>query len=95
MDVGSSINAALSKFPILNSHVNEDCSAVTIRASHNIGLAMDTPRGLLVPNVKNVEQLSVLEIAKELNRLQDLGSAGKLRFLLQKDCIPNIRHHSA
>jgi 2-oxoisovalerate dehydrogenase E2 component (dihydrolipoyl transacylase) len=39
---------------------------------------MDTPRGLLVPNVKNVEQLSVLEIAKELNRLQDLGSAGKL-----------------
>ena len=39
---------------------------------------MDTPHGLLVPNVKKVNQMSILEIAEELNRLQDLGGRGKL-----------------
>uniref|UniRef100_I3JA76 Dihydrolipoamide acetyltransferase component of pyruvate dehydrogenase complex n=1 Tax=Oreochromis niloticus TaxID=8128 RepID=I3JA76_ORENI len=49
-----------------------------IQASHNIGLAMDTSQGLLVPNVKNVQLLSVFEIALELNRLQVLGASGQL-----------------
>ena len=49
-----------------------------LQASHNIGLAMDTSQGLLVPNVKNVQLLSVFEVAQELNRLQALGSAGQL-----------------
>jgi hypothetical protein len=39
---------------------------------------MDTPSGLLVPNVKDVARLSLLEVAQELSRLQGLASAGKL-----------------
>ena len=39
---------------------------------------MDTSRGLLVPNVKNVQMLSVFEIAVELNRMQTLGATGQL-----------------
>lgn len=39
---------------------------------------MDTPAGLLVPNIKNVQQKSLVDIALELQRLQTLGSAGKL-----------------
>lgn len=39
---------------------------------------MDTKDGLLVPNIKNVQALSIFEIAAELNRLQVLGDAGKL-----------------
>ena len=42
-------------------------------AAHNIGIAMDTPDGLLVPNVKNCQSLSIFEIAAELNRLQVLS----------------------
>lgn len=49
-----------------------------LQASHNIGLAMDTNQGLLVPSVKNVQQLSIFQIAQELNRLQALGAAGQL-----------------
>ena len=39
-----------------------------------MGLAMDTPMGLLVPNIKGVQQLSVFDIAVELSRLQNLGT---------------------
>ncbi|KAF7654740.1 hypothetical protein LDENG_00065610 [Lucifuga dentata] len=69
---------SLLHFPILNASVDEGCQNITYKASHNIGLAMDTAQGLLVPNVKNVQMLSVFEIAQELNRLQALGVAGQL-----------------
>lgn len=39
---------------------------------------MDSAQGLLVPNVKNVQLLSVFQLAQELNRLQALGAAGQL-----------------
>ncbi|XP_065812443.1 lipoamide acyltransferase component of branched-chain alpha-keto acid dehydrogenase complex, mitochondrial [Labrus bergylta] len=68
----------LLHFPILNASVDEGCQNITYKASHNIGLAMDTIQGLLVPNVKNVQLLSVFDIALELNRLQTLGAAGQL-----------------
>eukprot|EP00823_Brevimastigomonas_motovehiculus_P004638 TRINITY_DN3156_c0_g1_i1.p1 TRINITY_DN3156_c0_g1~~TRINITY_DN3156_c0_g1_i1.p1 ORF type:complete len:411 (-),score=135.51 TRINITY_DN3156_c0_g1_i1:61-1293(-) len=64
---------ALQQYPILNSHVNSTCTQITFKKSHNIGIAMDTPRGLLVPNIKNVQEKSLLEIASELARLQALG----------------------
>jgi 2-oxoisovalerate dehydrogenase E2 component (dihydrolipoyl transacylase) len=73
-----SASQALKHYPMINSFVNEDCTEVTMKAEHNIGIAMDTPRGLLVPNVKRVQDLSILEIAAELNRLQALGAEGKL-----------------
>ena len=49
-----------------------------LQASHNIGIAMDTPQGLLVPNIKDVQGKTVLEVAQEINRLQELGINGAL-----------------
>ncbi|CAF1093368.1 unnamed protein product [Adineta steineri] len=69
---------ALLNHPILNAHVDSKCENITYKGSHNIGIAMDTKDGLLVPNIKNVQQLSITQIANELNRLQQLGKAGKL-----------------
>ncbi|KAL6424506.1 hypothetical protein ACFW04_009925 [Cataglyphis niger] len=64
---------ALEQYPELNAWLNEEDRTLRILDNHNIGVAMDTPKGLVVPNIKNVQNLSVLAIARELNRLQELG----------------------
>lgn len=69
---------ALRNYPMLNAHVNADCSELTHRASHNIGIAVDTPTGLLVPNIKNVESKSISQIDAELSDLAARGREGKI-----------------
>ncbi|KAA3456218.1 lipoamide acyltransferase component [Gossypium australe] len=73
-----SLSMALSKYPMVNSCFNEESVEVILRGSHNIGIAMATPNGLVVPNIKNVQSLSILEITKELSRLQQLSLDNKL-----------------
>ena len=68
----------LLQFPIPNASVDENCQNITYKASHNIGIAMDTEQDLTVSSVKNVQICSIFEITTELSRLQKLGSAGQL-----------------
>jgi 2-oxoisovalerate dehydrogenase E2 component (dihydrolipoyl transacylase) len=63
-------------FPLVFFYVRKSCFIWVI--SHYIGIAIDTQDGLIVPNVKNVQSLSMFELAAELNKLQSLGYAGKL-----------------
>ncbi|OHF01324.1 2-oxoacid dehydrogenase acyltransferase [Colletotrichum orchidophilum] len=78
------VSMALYQFPILNARVDLDPSSssskpsLVMRSQHNIGVAMDTPAGLLVPVIRNVGSLNILSIASELNRLQKAAFAGKL-----------------
>lgn len=69
---------ALLQFPVLNSHFSGDLTEFTQIGHHNISIAMDTPRGLVVPNIKDVQDLSISNIAAELMRLQRLGLEGNL-----------------
>lgn len=73
-----SLSMALSQYPLLNSCFNEESQEVTLKGSHNIGIAMATSRGLVVPNIKKVQSLSIVEITKELSRLQELALSNKL-----------------
>lgn len=79
------VSMSLHRYPMLNARVDVDPSTskpiLVMRSQHNIGVAMDTPSGLLVPVIKNVSSLNVLAIAAELNRLQSLSSTGKLSSL--------------
>ncbi|EFR03732.1 hypothetical protein MGYG_06730 [Nannizzia gypsea CBS 118893] len=76
------VSLALNHFPILNARVDTTSNpakpSLVMRAGHNIGVAMDTPTGLLVPNIKNVQARSILDIAAELIRLSEVARAGKL-----------------
>jgi 2-oxoisovalerate dehydrogenase E2 component (dihydrolipoyl transacylase) len=76
------LSLALHQYPILNSRIdvpqNGGKPSLVYRPQHNIGVAMDTPQGLLVPVIKNLQTLSISEIAAELARLQSLASQGQL-----------------
>lgn len=69
---------ALKQFPILNSSFCEATESLIYKSYHNISIAMHTPQGLVVPNVKNVDQKSILEIAADLNALQERGAKNAL-----------------
>ncbi|KAI2467707.1 2-oxoacid dehydrogenases acyltransferase-domain-containing protein [Annulohypoxylon bovei var. microspora] len=76
------VSMALHQYPVLNARVDVDAETskptLVHRSQHNIGVAMDTPSGLLVPVIKNVGAKSVLSVAAELFRLQSQAAAGKL-----------------
>lgn len=75
------VSLALNEYPLLNAKVdtsNTDKPRLIMRPKHNIGVAMDTPNGLIVPNIKDVANRSILEVATELSRLGSLGKEGKL-----------------
>ncbi|XP_037527186.1 LOW QUALITY PROTEIN: lipoamide acyltransferase component of branched-chain alpha-keto acid dehydrogenase complex, mitochondrial-like [Rhipicephalus sanguineus] len=73
------LSVSLFEYPILNAYVDEKVENITIKGCHNVGIAMDTPNGLVVPVVKNTESKNIMEIAADLNRLQNLGVAGQLQ----------------
>lgn len=68
---------ALTDFPLLNASVDEQCEHVMYHKSHNISIAMDTSEGLVTPNVKHVEQLTIAGIANELTRLGREAERGR------------------
>lgn len=67
------LSKALEKYPRLNAWLDEDSQSLKVFKNHNVSIAMDTPNGLVVPNIKNVQNQSIVEIARELNRIQLLG----------------------
>lgn len=70
------LSITLHDFGIMNGQFDQD--KVIVKSSHNVGFAMDTKLGLVVPNIKNCESKSIIDICREMNRLQSLGSEGKL-----------------
>jgi 2-oxoisovalerate dehydrogenase E2 component (dihydrolipoyl transacylase) len=76
------VSLSLQQFPLLNAHLdtttNPEKPQMLIKGQHNIGIAVDSPAGLLVPVVKNVQSHSIESLAAEISRLSKLGREGKL-----------------
>lgn len=68
----------LLQYPDINAYTNKGCTEFTIKGSHNLGFAMDTPNGLIVPNIKNVQDKSLYEIAEDLARILETGKRGSV-----------------
>lgn len=73
------MSLALKEFPVINSQVNEDCTELTYFNDHNIGMAVDSKIGLLVPNVKEVQNKSILELATDITRLTADARSGRVQ----------------
>lgn len=69
---------ALKKFPTFNASLAADGENIILKQYYHIGVAVDTPNGLVVPVIRDVDKKDKLQLAKELANLSALARAGKL-----------------
>ncbi|WP_339039980.1 dihydrolipoamide acetyltransferase family protein [Spiroplasma endosymbiont of Andrena trimmerana] len=67
------------RFKLLNSTLNMANNEILVKKYYNIGMAADTEKGLVVPVIKNADQLSLFEIARQVNSLGDKARKGLLK----------------
>ena len=72
------LSLALTEFPVINSQLNDDASELTYFDDHNIGFAVDSKIGLLVPNIKGVQNLSLLDIALQMQEIINQAREGRI-----------------
>lgn len=71
--------SALKKFPAFNASLDATGENLILKQYYNIGFAADTPNGLVVPVVKNVDQKGIADIAREMGELSAQARDGKLK----------------
>ena len=69
---------ALEAYPRFNSSISEDGQKLTLKKYINIGVAVDTPNGLVVPVFKNVNKKGIIELSRELMEVSKKARDGKL-----------------
>ena len=69
--------SAVGRFPEINASWDEAAQEIVLRGSVNLGIAAATPRGLVVPNIKAAERLSLRQLAEALGRLTATAREGK------------------
>jgi len=72
------VTAALKIFPRFNASVDMRTNEIVYKQYYNVGVAVDTDRGLLVPVIHDADKKSLLELAVELNELAELARTKKL-----------------
>jgi len=70
---------ALKEFPLLNASLDEETQELVYHEEINIGFAVDTPAGLIVPVVRQAGGKTVLQLAREMGELAERARAGKTR----------------
>ena len=77
--IAKALTNNLKKFPSFNSSIDDiDNGKITMKKYFHIGIAVDTPHGLMVPKIRNVDKKTIKEIAKELKEVSDLSRKLKI-----------------
>ncbi|MFC5449909.1 dihydrolipoamide acetyltransferase family protein [Paenibacillus aestuarii] len=63
--------SGLKKYPYLNAVIDADTNEIILKRYFNIGIAVDTPEGLLVPVIKHADTKSIMELAAEISELTE------------------------
>ncbi len=74
----AALTRAVRAYPIMNSRWDEEGNAIVIRKRIHVGIATDTPRGLVVPVVRDAATLGLAPLAAECERLVGLAREGRL-----------------
>lgn len=70
--------AALKEFPRFNASLSPDNQSLILKKYFHIGVAVDTPEGLVVPVIRDVDQKDIYALAKELGEISEKARQGKL-----------------
>ena len=69
----------LREYPVFNSSLDHKTENLIVKSYYNLGIAVDTPTGLIVPVIKNAEKKSILILSKELMDISERARRGKLK----------------
>ena len=70
--IAKALVSALKEFPNFNASINTDSNKITYKKYFHIGFAVDTPHGLMVPKIRNVDQMNIQKIGEELRNTSKL-----------------------
>jgi pyruvate dehydrogenase E2 component (dihydrolipoamide acetyltransferase) len=74
------VTVALKQHPYLNASLDSEKNEIIMKRYYNIGIAVDTPEGLMVPVIKNADQKSIMELAQEAERLAEEARSRKIKL---------------
>lgn len=89
------LSQTIEKFPILNSTVDMTSKKIILHPSHNIGIAMSTDLGLIVPVIKNVQDMSLEQVIKAFEGLKTKAATNKLQPNDMKEATITISNFGA
>ena len=69
----------LEEFPLFNASIDMNTMKIIKKDFINLGIAVDTPQGLIVPNIKSADKMSIRAISEEISRLADLSKSRKIK----------------
>ncbi len=76
--VARAVVAGLARFPELNAHVDTERNEIVRHRRVHLGIAAQTPNGLVVPVVHGADALTIAQLAAEIRRLSEAARAGRL-----------------
>lgn len=71
---------ALKEFPIFNASLDDAKQEIVLKYDYHIGIATDTPEGLIVPVIKHADRKSLFQLAEEIGHLAEMARDGKLKL---------------
>lgn len=74
------VAAALREVPIVNASLDERAGEIVLHDAYHVGIAVAAPQGLIVPVIRDADQKSLFELAREVDRLSTAARAGKTRL---------------
>ena len=73
----TAMGKTLPDWPMLNATYDDDANVITRHGALNLGMAAQTPNGLMVPVIRNAQGMSVWQLAREILRLAEAARTGK------------------
>ncbi|SNQ59823.1 dihydrolipoamide acetyltransferase family protein [Candidatus Methanoperedens nitratireducens] len=78
--VVKAVTVALKQHPYLNASIDSQKNEIVLKHYYNIGIAVDTPDGLMVPVIKNADRKSIMELAQETEKLAEEARSRKIKL---------------